>query len=106
MLVPLYLVLLLAICQLVIDFADYWILLVQFCDAQVVVDHLKQYDKDGKGALSRDELQAAIRGAVCRGVICGVYSDELQTYEVLRNSLEMDRMMEGTRMTWMTRMIC
>ena len=58
-------------------------LLIQFCDAQVVVDHLKRYDKDGKGALSRDEFQAAIRGAVCR-VRCGVYniSGELQTYEV------------------------
>eukprot|EP00435_Cladocopium_sp_Y103_P051621 s1997_g16.t1 len=29
---------------------------------QVVVDQLKQYDKDGKGALSREELQEAIRG--------------------------------------------
>ena len=51
--------------------ADYWIRLLQFC-AQVVVDHLKRYDKDGKGALSRDELQEAIRGAVCRGVMWGV----------------------------------
>ena len=31
-----------------------------------MVDHLKQFDKDGKGALSRDELQEAIRGAVMR----------------------------------------
>ena len=31
---------------------------------QVVVDYLKQYDKDGKGALSREELQEAMRGAV------------------------------------------
>ena len=38
--------------------------MVQFCDAQVVVDYLKQYDKDGKGALSREELQEAMRGAV------------------------------------------
>ena len=51
---------------------DCWIVLVEFCDAQVVVDHLKRYDKDGKGALSRDELQDAIRGAVCRGVMRGV----------------------------------
>ena len=69
--VLLYLVLLLAICRLVLDFADCWILLVQFC-AQVVVDHLKRYDKDGKGALNREELQEAIRGAVCRGVMWGV----------------------------------
>ena len=53
--------------------ADYWILLVQFCDAQVVVDHLKRYDKDGKGALSREELQEAIRGADgADGAVCDV----------------------------------
>ena len=38
--------------------------LVRFCDAQVVVDYLKQYDKDGKGALSSEELREAMRGAV------------------------------------------
>ena len=35
-----------------------------YSSAQVVVDYLKQYDKDGKGALSREELQEAMRGAV------------------------------------------
>ena len=57
--------------SLVVNFNDaFYILLldsdslVQFCDAQVVVDYLKQYDKDGKGALSREELQEAMRGAV------------------------------------------
>ena len=34
------------------------------CDAQAVVDYLKQHDKDNKGALSTEELQAAIRGEV------------------------------------------
>ena len=66
--------------------ADYWILLVHSCDAQVVVDHLKRYDKDGKGALSRDELQDAIRGAVS-DVGC-LISGELQTYEVPLRRIE------------------
>ena len=66
--------------------ADYWILLVHFCDAQVVVDHLKRYDKDGKGALSREELQDAIRGAVS-DVGC-IISRELQTYEVPLRRIE------------------
>ena len=34
------------------------------CDPQAVVDYLKQYDKDTKGALSPEEVQAAIRGTV------------------------------------------
>ena len=34
------------------------------CDPQAVVDYLKQYDKDNKGALSAEEVQAAIRGTV------------------------------------------
>ena len=29
-----------------------------------MVDYLKQYDTDNKGALSTEEVQAAIRGAV------------------------------------------
>eukprot|EP00435_Cladocopium_sp_Y103_P072321 s830_g39.t2 len=37
-------------------------LIKHFEKVQVLVDHLKQYDKDGKGALSREELQEAIRG--------------------------------------------
>ncbi|CAL1158827.1 unnamed protein product [Cladocopium goreaui] len=39
-------------------------LITHFEKVQVVVDYLKQYDKDGKGALSREELQEAMRGAV------------------------------------------
>ena len=51
------------------------VLFCDFCDVQVVVDYLKLYDKDGKGALSREELQEAIRGAV--GDVG--WLDELQT---------------------------
>ena len=42
------------------------------CDAQAVVDYLKQYDKDTKGALSAEEVQAAIRGTVrCFSIFSG-----------------------------------
>ncbi|CAL1138806.1 unnamed protein product [Cladocopium goreaui] len=41
-------------------------LIKHFEKVQVVVDYLKQYDKDGKGALSREELQEAMRGRECQ----------------------------------------
>ena len=42
------------------------------CDPQAVVDHLKQYDKDNRGALSAEEVQAAIRGTVTQSPLDGL----------------------------------
>lgn len=32
--------------------------------AQELLDYLKQFDKDGKGALSKEELQEVMRGRI------------------------------------------
>ena len=33
-------------------------------NAQELLDYLKQFDKDGKGALSKEELQEVMRGRI------------------------------------------
>ena len=49
--------------------------------AQELLDYLKQFDKDGKGALSKEELQEVMRGRI-------PISREINTDELMKRGVE------------------
>lgn len=50
--------------------------------AQELLDYLKQFDKDGKGALSKEELQEVMRGTI--PISREINTDELMKCGVTR----------------------
>ena len=48
--------------------------------AQELLDYLKQFDKDGKGALSKEELQEVMRGRI-------PISREINTDELMKRGV-------------------